>query len=93
MPIEATDLIIVMKPRDEWKKASNKAEMDEAIESVLAEIPGVAFSLQQPIQMRFNELMTNAKNGCGDKTVRKRLRHTGFKRRTDSRCYKSGRRG
>jgi cobalt-zinc-cadmium resistance protein CzcA len=61
MPIEATDLIIVMKPRDEWKKASNKAEMDEAIESVLAEIPGVAFSLQQPIQMRFNELMTNAK--------------------------------
>jgi len=61
MPIEAMDVIIVLNPREEWKRASNKAELDAAIEKVLEDIPGVAFSLQQPIQMRFNELMTNAK--------------------------------
>lgn len=61
MPIEAMDLILVLNPREQWTKATNKKELDEAIENVLADIPGVAFSLQQPIQMRFNELMTSAK--------------------------------
>ncbi len=61
MPLEAMDVIVLLKDREEWKRASNKEELDIQMASVLANLPGVMFSLQQPIQMRFNELMTSAK--------------------------------
>lgn len=61
MPLEAMDVIVLLKERDEWKRAGNKEELDMQIAAVLANFPGVMFSLQQPIQMRFNELMTSAK--------------------------------
>ncbi len=61
MPLEAMDVIVVLKDRDEWKRASNKEELDMLLANALSQFPGVMFSLQQPIQMRFNELMTSAK--------------------------------
>lgn len=61
MPLEAMDVIICLKPIDHWKKAHSKIELDNEIASVLSNFKGVHFSLQQPIQMRFNELMTSAK--------------------------------
>ncbi|WP_326983983.1 CusA/CzcA family heavy metal efflux RND transporter [Chryseobacterium sp. MYb264] len=58
MPPEATDLIVVLKPQKEWKiKKSYEALADEISEK-LETIPGVFFEKNQPIQMRFNELMT-----------------------------------
>lgn len=61
MPIEAMDLIIVLKDKSEWKRVSNKEELDIQLENVLSNFPGIIYSVQQPIQMRFNELMTSAK--------------------------------
>lgn len=61
MPIEAMDVIISLKPIDQWKRAASKEELDMEISRILTVFPGVHFSLQQPIQMRFNELMTSAK--------------------------------
>jgi cobalt-zinc-cadmium resistance protein CzcA len=61
MPLEAMDIIVVLKDRDEWKRASDKEELDMLLANALSQFPGVMFSLQQPIQMRFNELMTSAK--------------------------------
>lgn len=61
MPLEAMDIIVVLKHRDEWKRASSKEELDMLLADALSQFPGVMFSLQQPIQMRFNELMTSAK--------------------------------
>jgi cobalt-zinc-cadmium resistance protein CzcA len=61
MPIETMDIIIKMKEKNEWKKAASRQEMEQKLTSVLESVPGVFFSLQQPIQMRFNELMTSAK--------------------------------
>ncbi|MBB4806561.1 cobalt-zinc-cadmium resistance protein CzcA [Chryseobacterium defluvii] len=58
MPPEATDLIIVLKPQDEWKSKKSYAELAEEITEKLEVIPGVFFEKNQPIQMRFNELMT-----------------------------------
>ena len=58
MPPEATDLIIVLKPQDEWKESKTYKELAEEIEEKLEAIPGVFFEANQPIQMRFNELMT-----------------------------------
>ena len=61
MPPEATDLIIVLKPKKEWKTTKDYNELAERIEEKLKVIPGVFFEYNQPIQMRFNELMTGVR--------------------------------
>lgn len=62
MAIEAMDLIIVLKPRSEWVSARSREEIADKISAKLKEnITGVTFGFQQPIQMRFNELMTGAR--------------------------------
>ena len=62
MPIEACDLMLILKDRDEWTNAHSKDELAEKMQDTLEKyIPGVAFGFQQPIQMRFNELMTGAR--------------------------------
>jgi cobalt-zinc-cadmium resistance protein CzcA len=62
MPIEACDLIVVLKDRSEWTSAETRDELSEKMSSVLQEsILGVSYGFQQPIQMRFNELMTGAR--------------------------------
>lgn len=61
MPIEACDLMVILKDRDNWKKAANKDVLAEKMAKALEELPGVSFGFQQPIQMRFNELMTGAR--------------------------------
>ncbi len=58
MPPEASDLIIVLKPLKEWKSGRSYEELANAINEKLEAIPGVFFEKNQPIQMRFNELMT-----------------------------------
>lgn len=58
MPPEATDMMIILKSPDEWKRDISYDELAEEIEEKLNTIPGVFFEKNQPIQMRFNELMT-----------------------------------
>ncbi|TGE14525.1 CusA/CzcA family heavy metal efflux RND transporter [Hymenobacter elongatus] len=61
MPVEAGDLIIVLKDQAEWTSADNREALAEKMAAALSVIPGVTFSFQQPIQMRFNELISGAK--------------------------------
>jgi len=58
MPPEATDLIIVLNPQAEWNTGRSYTELADQISEKLEAIPGVFFEKNQPIQMRFNELMT-----------------------------------
>lgn len=58
MPPEATDIMIILKPQKEWKTNKSYTELADEIEEALEVIPGVFFEKNQPIQMRFNELMT-----------------------------------
>lgn len=58
MPPEASDLIIVLKPIKEWTTTKDYNELARMMEKKLEAIPGVFFEANQPIQMRFNELMT-----------------------------------
>jgi cobalt-zinc-cadmium resistance protein CzcA len=58
MPPEATDMMIILKPQSEWKRDISYDELAEEFEEKLNTIPGVFFEKNQPIQMRFNELMT-----------------------------------
>jgi len=61
MPIEACDLMVILKDKDDWKKANSREELAEKMGEALEAIPGVTFGFQQPIQMRFNELMTGVR--------------------------------
>jgi len=61
MPIEACDLMIILEPKDEWTKASGREELAEKMGEALEAIPGVTFGFQQPIQMRFNELIAGVR--------------------------------
>ncbi|PHR73243.1 MAG: CusA/CzcA family heavy metal efflux RND transporter [Lutibacter sp.] len=62
MPIEAADMMIILTDSDEWTKAASKNELAEKMQTTLEEnMVGVTFGFQQPIQMRFNELMTGAR--------------------------------
>src|SRR6185369_13054439 len=62
MPIENGDLIIVLKNRSEWVSGSTREELADKMAAKLhASMPGVLYGFQQPIQMRFNELMTGAR--------------------------------
>jgi heavy metal efflux system protein len=61
MPIEASDLMVILKDKSEWTSASTFNELAEKMGKALEAIPGVTFSFQYPVQMRFNELMTGAR--------------------------------
>lgn len=61
MAVEDADVMIVMKPFSEWTSASSRAEMVEKMKKSLESVKGAEFNFSQPIQLRFNELMTGAK--------------------------------
>lgn len=61
MPIEAADLMIILKDKSEWVSATNREDLANKMAEVLEELPGVSFGFQQPIQMRFNELMSGVR--------------------------------
>ena len=61
MPIEGADLMIILKDKNEWVSAKNREELANKMAEALEVIPGVTFGFLQPIQMRFNELMTGVK--------------------------------
>ncbi|MBK0404365.1 CusA/CzcA family heavy metal efflux RND transporter [Adhaeribacter sp. BT258] len=61
MPVESCDLIVVLKDKSEWTSATGREELAAKMSKALEELPGVSFGFQQPIQMRFNELMTGAR--------------------------------
>jgi cobalt-zinc-cadmium resistance protein CzcA len=58
MPPEATDLMVIMKDKKEWTTTKDFYAMADMMRDTLANIPGVIAEPSQPIQMRFNELMT-----------------------------------
>ena len=61
MPMEAADMMIILKDKSEWKNASGFNDLSEKMSKALEEVTGVTFGFQYPVQMRFNELMTGAK--------------------------------
>ncbi|RYC68436.1 CusA/CzcA family heavy metal efflux RND transporter [Spirosoma sordidisoli] len=63
MPVEQVDLMITMKDRADWTNATDRDDMAEKMGAVLAqEVPGAGVEFTQPIQMRFNEMITGVKS-------------------------------
>jgi heavy metal efflux system protein len=58
MPPEASDLMVILKDKKDWKTTDDFYELADRMGEKLATIPGVFAEPSQPIQMRFNEMMT-----------------------------------
>lgn len=61
MPIEASDMMVILKDKKEWTSAKTYDELAEKMSAELANVPGITAGFQYPVQMRFNELMTGAR--------------------------------
>jgi cobalt-zinc-cadmium resistance protein CzcA len=61
MPMEAADMMVILKDKSEWTSAKTFNELAEKMATAIEEVPGVTYGFQYPVQMRFNELMTGAK--------------------------------
>ncbi len=61
MSMEEIDMIIKLKPRKEWTAAKTKEELAEKFKDALSIIPGIDYEFTQPIEMRFNELITGVR--------------------------------
>lgn len=61
MSMEESDIIITLKPKKEWVTAKSKDELADKFKEALLVIPGIDYEFTQPIEMRFNELITGTR--------------------------------
>lgn len=61
MPMDAADMMVILKDKHEWTSAKTFNELSEKMNSALQDVPGLSVGFQFPVQMRFNELMTGAR--------------------------------
>lgn len=62
MPPSVADIFIIIKPQSEWSgKYRNKEDLIAAMEKAVRGVPGNNFEFTQPIQMRFNELLSGVR--------------------------------
>ena len=68
MPPNVADTFIMLKPRSAWPDPNRtKAELIEAVERRVSDVPGNNYEFTQPIQMRFNELISGVRSDVGIK--------------------------
>lgn len=61
MAVEEADIMIILKPKKEWVHAEHSEELASMMKEELSVFKGLSFEFTQPIQLRFNELITGAK--------------------------------
>ncbi|PUA27875.1 MAG: cation transporter [Cellvibrio sp. 79] len=70
MPPSVADNFVILKPRDQWPDPGrSKQNLVDAIEDAVRELPGNNYEFTQPIQMRFNELISGVRSDLGIKVV------------------------
>jgi len=62
MGVEMSDILINLKPKEEWTTGRTKADLVEAMQKDLKKLPGIAYSFSQPIQMKVAELVSGVKS-------------------------------
>jgi len=68
MPPNVADTFIMLKPREEWPDSSmTKAQLVAKIEKLVEGVAGNNYEFTQPIQMRFNELISGVRSDLGVK--------------------------
>ncbi|MFM8953599.1 MAG: efflux RND transporter permease subunit, partial [Planctomycetaceae bacterium] len=71
--IEATDMFIALKPREEWKRARTQAALVEVMSKVVDGIPGQIIWFTQPIEQRINEMVSGVRADIAVKVFGKDL--------------------
>ncbi|MFH6968842.1 CusA/CzcA family heavy metal efflux RND transporter [Flavobacterium sp. FlaQc-28] len=61
MPMDASDMMVILKDKSEWTSAKTFPELSEKMSKALEDVPGITAGFQYPVNMRFNELMTGAR--------------------------------
>ncbi len=61
MPMDIADIFVIFKPEDEWQTELSKEELVEAMKKDVSVLVGVNYEFTQPIEMRFNELLTGVR--------------------------------
>ncbi|MCX6117508.1 MAG: CusA/CzcA family heavy metal efflux RND transporter, partial [Proteobacteria bacterium] len=68
MPPNVADTFVMLKPKSEWRDSSNSiAQLINQLEHYLKDLPGNQYEFTQPIQMRFNELISGVRSDVGIK--------------------------
>jgi cobalt-zinc-cadmium resistance protein CzcA len=68
MPPNVADNFVMLKPRSAWPDPSmTQAELVREIETAVTQLPGNNYEFTQPIQMRFNELISGVRADLGIK--------------------------
>ncbi len=68
MPPNVADNFVILKPRSEWPDPTRlKADLVADMEAALEKLPGNNYEFTQPIQMRFNELISGVRADLGIK--------------------------
>ncbi|UGS24900.1 CusA/CzcA family heavy metal efflux RND transporter [Flavobacterium channae] len=63
MSMEESDVIIKLKPKSEWVSADSKDELADKIKTAIEkQIPNMEIEFTQPIEMRFNELISGSRS-------------------------------
>ena len=57
-----SDTYLMLHPREQWTNASTQEELASKIEEFLGTIPGQNFEISQPIELRFNELISGVRS-------------------------------
>ncbi|MBE9488089.1 MAG: CusA/CzcA family heavy metal efflux RND transporter [Bacteroidetes bacterium] len=58
MPMDIGDCFIILNPEKEWTATHDKDELIDMMKETVSSVPGVNFEFSQPLEMRFNELLT-----------------------------------
>lgn len=61
-PIEGADIMVALKPKADWQEDQTYEELATKMNKALAALPGMSVEISQPIEMRFNELLTGVKS-------------------------------
>ncbi len=70
MPPSVADNFVILKPREQWPNPNrSKQDLVDAIETAVRELPGNNYEFTQPIQMRFNELISGVRSDLGIKVI------------------------
>ena len=68
MPPNISDAVVLLKPKDEWPNPKQTIdELRQRMMTVLATLPGNNSEFSQPIELRFNELISGVRSDVGVK--------------------------
>ncbi len=67
MGVEVSDVFVTLTPIETWRRAGTQAELVDAMEAMLATLPGMRALFSQPIEMRVNEMVAGIRADVGVK--------------------------